>query len=125
MCRPDELKLTFNGTDFTLGALDYFCEAGGGARPTKITAPSPPGLQQTSISKSGFQLLSAQMLPPDRSRHSLDASVGRSWAERPHCTRTMGLRCAATPGCQRRAPCNRSAAKLDRPTFCREAEPQG
>src|SRR6266487_2823884 len=36
---------------------------GGAASPTKITAPSPPGSQQRSVSKSGFQLLSDQMLP--------------------------------------------------------------
>jgi hypothetical protein len=41
---------------------------GGGARPTKITTPSAPGLPgtsslPTSISKLGFQLLMVQMLP--------------------------------------------------------------
>ena len=36
---------------------------GGAARPTKITMPSPPGLPAKSISISGFQLLTDQMLP--------------------------------------------------------------
>jgi hypothetical protein len=36
---------------------------GGAASPTKIMMPSPPGLEATSMSKSGFQLLIDQMLP--------------------------------------------------------------
>ena len=38
--------------------------AGGGASPTKMMMPSPPGfLPMVSMSKSGFQLLRDQMLP--------------------------------------------------------------
>jgi hypothetical protein len=36
---------------------------GGGASPTKIMMPSPPGFVVMSMSKSGFQLLMDQMLP--------------------------------------------------------------
>src|SRR5215471_11816628 len=50
------------GIPFLIGAQGAWL-IGGAARPTKITTPSPPGLQQRSISKSGFQLLSDQMLP--------------------------------------------------------------
>jgi len=41
-------------------AADIFV---GGASPTKIMMPSPPGLEATSMSKSGFQLLMDQILP--------------------------------------------------------------
>ena len=36
---------------------------GGGANPTKITRPSPPGLTVMSTSRSGFQLLTVQRFP--------------------------------------------------------------
>ena len=48
----------------TLVQLQWTWVVGGGARPTKIMMPSPPGFPpMVSMSKSGFQLLMDQMLP--------------------------------------------------------------
>ena len=45
-------------------AIQWTWVVGGGARPTKMMMPSPPGFPPTvSMSKSGFQLLMDQMLP--------------------------------------------------------------
>ena len=46
-----------------LGGCAQNPAAGGGASPTKMTTPSPPGLLVLSTKKSGFQLLIVQTLP--------------------------------------------------------------